>query len=53
MYKLKLDYFCLAVHAELKKRRQRAQDNSDIPEEAKICNAIGELYTQSGKHKCV
>jgi len=53
MYKLKLDYFCLAVHAELKRRRQRAQDNSDIPEEAKICNAIGELYTQSGKHKCV
>ena len=41
-----LKHFCLVLCAELKRRRQRAQDSGDISEEAKICNAIGDLYLQ-------
>ena len=39
--------FCVVLCAELKRRRQRAQDSGDISEEAKICNAIGDLYLQT------
>ena len=35
---------------ELRKRRLKAQDNGDVAEEAKLCNAIGELYAQSGEY---
>ena len=43
--------FYVVLCAELKRRRQRAQDSGDISEEAKICNAIGDLYLQSSMSK--
>ena len=36
------------VSAGLKARRKKAQDNGDIAEEAKLCNSIGEMYSQDG-----
>ena len=41
------------IATELQKRRQKAQDQGDITEEAKLCNAIGELYSQNGVCVCV
>ena len=38
---------------ELYKRRQKAQEQGDIAEEAKLCNAIGELCSQNGVRVCV
>ena len=38
---------CCSV--ELHKRRQKAQDQGDIAEEAKLCNAIGDLYAEMGR----
>ena len=52
--------FISSCSAELLKRRQKAQDQGDIAEEAKLCNAIGDLYAEIGRshamtvrHVCV
>ena len=37
--------------SELQKRKRKAQDQGDIAEEAKLCNAIGELYSQNGVYE--
>ena len=34
--------------AALRSRRRKAQDRNDIAEEAKICNAIGDVYMRQG-----
>ena len=33
---------------ELNKQKLRAQDKGDLAEEAKLCNAVGELLAQYG-----
>ena len=33
---------------ELKKRLQKSEEKGDTAEEAKLCNAIGEKYSQEG-----
>ncbi len=39
----------------LKGQRKKAQDKRDLAEEARICNTIGELYTEDGTvmHYCI
>lgn len=32
----------------LKARRRKAQEKNDIAEEARLCNAIGAIYTKKG-----
>lgn len=34
---------------ELNKRKIKAQEKGDLAEEAKLCNAVGELLFQYGK----
>lgn len=34
----------------LKSRRKKAQDGNDLSEEAKLCNAIGEVYMRKGNY---
>ncbi len=34
---------------ELRKRRKKAQEKGDGTEEAKLCNALGEIYIQKGQ----
>ncbi|KAL5466879.1 hypothetical protein EMCRGX_G031036 [Ephydatia muelleri] len=36
---------------ELKKRRKKAQNEADLLEEAKICNQLGDLFSQCGDHR--
>lgn len=41
----------IPLFLELQKRKRKAQDQGDIAEEAKLCNAIGELYSQNGVYE--
>ena len=45
---LNLNDFPSAHTAALKARRKKAQEKNDIAEEAKLCNAIGAVYTRKG-----
>lgn len=39
----------ISICIALKCRRKKAQEKNDLLEEAKLCNAIGEVYMKKGK----
>ena len=42
-------FFLTSYKIELGKRKLKAQEKGDLTEEAKLCNAVGELLSQYGK----